>query len=141
MQRFTMLYRRLAPFLILNLLLAWVDASKDADCQAPVSTPQAKRPNFVFIMTDDQDRQLNSLDYMPKLQRLVGDEGTVFEKHFCTVALCCPSGVSLMTGRLAHNTNVTDVSPPYGMHASPSILSLTDTIRWISQIRRGKAQR
>ncbi|KAJ5980383.1 hypothetical protein N7481_007681 [Penicillium waksmanii] len=73
-----------------------------------------RQPNFVFIMTDDQDLHLHSLDYMPKLQRLIGDEGTVFERHFCTIAVCCPSRVSLMTGKLAHNTNVTDVYPPYG---------------------------
>lgn len=30
------------------------------------------------------------------------------------VAICCPSRVNLWTGQLAHNTNVTDVTPPYG---------------------------
>ncbi|KAL3457657.1 Arylsulphatase [Aspergillus heterothallicus] len=65
-------------------------------------------------MTDDQDLHLDSLNYMPKLKRMIADEGTVFEKHFCTIAVCCPSRVSLMTGKLAHNTNVTDVNPPYG---------------------------
>ncbi|KAL4941942.1 alkaline-phosphatase-like protein [Aspergillus oleicola] len=41
-------------------------------------------------------------------------KGTFFRNHFVTTALCCPSRVSLWTGRQAHNTNVTDVSPPYG---------------------------
>ncbi|KAE8358950.1 Arylsulphatase [Aspergillus caelatus] len=83
---------------------------------ALLSSPSSllEQPNFVFIMTDDQDLHLNSLDYMPKLKHLIADEGTVFEKHFCTIAVCCPSRVSLMTGKLAHNTNVTDVNPPYG---------------------------
>ncbi|KAF7538703.1 hypothetical protein G7054_g2745 [Neopestalotiopsis clavispora] len=72
------------------------------------------RPNFVFIMTDDQDLHLSSLDHMPLLQKYLVDEGTTFNKHFCTVSLCCPSRVSLLTGRAAHNTNVTDVSLPYG---------------------------
>lgn len=81
----------------------------------PGHSSETKQPNFVFIMTDDQDLHLDSLNYMPKLQRHIGNEGTVFERHFCTIAVCCPSRVSLMTGRLAHNTNVTDVNPPYGM--------------------------
>ncbi|ETS83504.1 hypothetical protein PFICI_05380 [Pestalotiopsis fici W106-1] len=72
------------------------------------------KPNFVFIMTDDQDLHLSSLDHMPLVQKYLADEGTIFNKHFCTVSLCCPSRVSLLTGRAAHNTNVTDVSLPYG---------------------------
>ena len=68
-----------------------------------------QKPNFVFIMTDDQDHLLNSLDYQDAVQRRLVDRGTTFDKHFCTVALCCPSRVSLLTGKAAHNTNVTDV--------------------------------
>lgn len=74
----------------------------------------ATKPNFVFIMTDDQDLHLSSLDYMPLLNKYLVSEGTTFSKHYCTVSLCCPSRVSLLTGRAAHNTNVTDVSLPYG---------------------------
>ena len=72
------------------------------------------RPNIVFILSDDQDMQMNSLSYMPYLQRHLIAEGTLFQRHYCTIALCCPSRVSLWTGRAAHNTNVTDVNPPYG---------------------------
>ncbi|KAH6868869.1 arylsulfatase precursor [Thelonectria olida] len=67
-----------------------------------------KKPSFIFIMTDDQDLHLNSLDYQPIVQKQFVQKGTWFKKHFCTVALCCPSRVSLLTGRAAHNTNVTD---------------------------------
>lgn len=73
------------------------------------------RPNFIFIMTDDQDLHLNSIDYQQSVQKHFAEEGTWFKKHFCTVSLCCPSRVSLLTGKAAHNTNVTDVSAPYGM--------------------------
>jgi hypothetical protein len=78
------------------------------------SIQNATRPNFIFIMTDDQDLHLNSIDYQPSVQKHFAQEGTWFKKHFCTVALCCPSRVSLLTGKAAHNTNVTDVSAPYG---------------------------
>ncbi|PVH95205.1 Arylsulphatase [Periconia macrospinosa] len=72
------------------------------------------KPNFVFIITDDQDLHLASLDYMPLVQKHLGDQGTFYRRHYCTIAICCPSRVSLLTGKAAHNTNVTDVSPPYG---------------------------
>jgi arylsulfatase A-like enzyme len=70
----------------------------------------ASKPNFIFIMTDDQDLHLGSLDYQKIVQRELIKKGTTFKKHFCTVSLCCPSRVSLLTGKAAHNTNVTDVS-------------------------------
>lgn len=68
----------------------------------------------MFIITDDQDLHLDSLDYMPHVQKYLTNEGTFYKRHYCTVALCCPSRVNLWTGKAAHNTNVTDVSPPYG---------------------------
>ena len=74
----------------------------------------AKKPNIVFILTDDQDWHMRSLDYMPLLQKYVINEGTLFDKHYCTVSVCCPSRVNLWTGRAAHSTNVTDLFPPYG---------------------------
>ncbi|KAJ7621817.1 alkaline-phosphatase-like protein [Mycena rosella] len=71
-------------------------------------------PNIVFILTDDQDKLMGSLDYMPNVKEHLTDKGVIYERHYCTVALCCPSRVSLLTGRAAHNTNVTDIIPPYG---------------------------
>ncbi|KAI2834522.1 hypothetical protein CBS147321_5572 [Aspergillus niger] len=74
----------------------------------------ARKPNFLFILTDDQDLRMNSPAYMPYTQARIKEKGTEFLNHFVTTALCCPSRVSLWTGRQAHNTNVTDVNPPYG---------------------------
>lgn len=73
------------------------------------------RPNIIFILTDDQDVHLSSLDYMPFVKKHLLDEGTYYNKHYCTTAVCCPSRVTLWTGKAAHNTNITDVNPPYGM--------------------------
>jgi arylsulfatase A-like enzyme len=75
---------------------------------------QCTRPNVVFILTDDQDTHLNSLDYMPHVRTHLLEQGTYFQKHYCTTAVCCPSRVTLWTGKAAHNTNITDVNPPYG---------------------------
>ncbi|OAL50143.1 Arylsulphatase [Pyrenochaeta sp. DS3sAY3a] len=73
-----------------------------------------KQPNILFILTDDQDWHMRSLEHMPFLQKYLLHEGSLYANHFCTVALCCPSRVNLWTGRAAHNTNVTDVFAPYG---------------------------
>ncbi|KAF2008124.1 arylsulfatase-like protein [Amniculicola lignicola CBS 123094] len=75
---------------------------------------KSSRPNIVFILTDDQDAHMNSLDYLPFVRKHLIEKGASFKRHFCTTALCCPSRVSLWTGKAAHNTNVTDVVPPYG---------------------------
>lgn len=69
-----------------------------------ISLSQAEKPNIVFIFTDDQDYQLNSLDYMPNVQKHLVEKGTTFRNHYATVSLCCPSRVSLLRGQYAHNT-------------------------------------
>ncbi|KAI1503558.1 Arylsulphatase [Biscogniauxia marginata] len=79
-----------------------------------VGDDQPRRLNVVFVLTDDQDVHLSSLDYMPLLKKHLLDEGTYFNRHYCTTAVCCPSRVTLWTGKAAHNTNVTNVIPPYG---------------------------
>lgn len=95
------------------------DLGVGRDGQLPISGPLAKpasveQPNIVFILTDDQDLHMGSLDYMPLVQKQIASKGTSFKRHFCTTAICCPARVSLLTGQLAHNTNVTDIMPPYG---------------------------
>jgi hypothetical protein len=74
----------------------------------------SKPPNILFVITDDQDLELDSISYTPLIEKHLRHKGTFFRNHFVTTALCCPSRVSLWTGRQAHNTNVTDVNPPYG---------------------------
>ncbi|CZR59007.1 probable arylsulfatase [Phialocephala subalpina] len=73
-----------------------------------------KQPNIVVILTDDQDLHMDSISYMPLLKKHIIDQGTFYKSHYCTTAICCPSRATIWTGRNAHNTNVTDVFPPYG---------------------------
>ncbi|ORX50234.1 Arylsulphatase [Hesseltinella vesiculosa] len=72
------------------------------------------KPNILFIFTDDQDALLNSIDYMPNVQKYLVQQGTVFRNHYVTTAVCCPSRVSLLRSQYAHNTNITHVSAPHG---------------------------
>ncbi|KAB5515450.1 alkaline-phosphatase-like protein [Coniochaeta sp. 2T2.1] len=65
-------------------------------------------------MSDDQGKHLGLLNYQPAVQKHFIEQGTAFEKHFCTQSQCCPSRVSCRTGKHSHSTNVTNVLPPFG---------------------------
>ena len=73
---------------------------------------------------------MDSLDYMPALQTHLVNLGTSYKRHYCTVSLCCPSRASLWTGKAAHNTNVTDLAPPYGRCERLSFWVLVCNIPW-----------
>lgn len=98
-------------------------ALANATATAPRAAKPTHQPNFVFIISDDQDLRLGSMDHLPKVRKHLVEQGTTFSKHYCTVAQCCPSRVSLLTGRAAHNTNVTDVIEPYGQCGRPQYTS------------------
>jgi len=95
----------------------------------PSSPARGARPNIVFILTDDQDLHMDSLEYTPLISKHLIEQGTFFKRHYCTTALCCPSRVSLWTGKQAHNTNVTDVNPPYGGY--PKFVSQGLNSKWL----------
>lgn len=70
----------------------------------------AKRPNVVFILTDDQ--RSDALSCMghphlktPHIDRLA-KEGMLFKNHFCTTSLCSPSRASILGGLYAHTHGV-----------------------------------
>ena len=68
------------------------------------------RPNILIVITDDQPSK--TMMVMPKTRRWFGREGRAFEQGYVTTPLCCPSRVSIMTGRYAHNHGVrTNVDP------------------------------
>jgi arylsulfatase A-like enzyme len=62
-----------------------------------------KRPNIVFVLTDDLSMDL--LRYMPQVQAL-RSRGLTFRNYFVSDSLCCPSRSSIFTGNLPHDTHV-----------------------------------
>ena len=84
------------------------------DTGDPSSQAPKRGSNVVVVMSDDQDLLLNSMSAMPNVKRLIGEQGVTYDKHYCTIAWCCPSRVNFLTGKAAHNTNVTSTGPPYG---------------------------
>jgi arylsulfatase A-like enzyme len=73
------------------------------------------RPNIILILTDDEDRQAHA--YMPRVRRLLHEQGTTFDQYFVTYALCCPSRASILRGQYPHNTGVVGNLPPTGGYA------------------------
>jgi arylsulfatase A-like enzyme len=108
----------------LGLALAFATTINDIYALEQVALNQDSRPNIVVILTDDQDLHMDSVNYMPLLKKHIIDHGTFYKRHYCSTAICCPSRVTLWTGRNAHNTNVTDVFPPYGQSCPISIVPI-----------------
>jgi len=68
-----------------------------------------RRPNIVFILTDDLDTEYPDgswINHYPRLRRLLADRGTTFSNFFVSLSLCCPSRSSILRGQYAHNTQI-----------------------------------
>jgi arylsulfatase A-like enzyme len=68
--------------------------------------PLRNAPNFLFILTDDQQQQAmsaygNKILKTPNMDR-IASEGIRFNEAFVTNALCAPSRASIMTGLYSH---------------------------------------
>jgi arylsulfatase A-like enzyme len=79
--------------------------------RAVLAASPAKKPNFVFILTDDL--ALNLVQFMPNVQAMQR-EGTTFSNYFVTDSLCCPSRSSIFTGKFPHDTGVFTNQEPDG---------------------------
>jgi N-acetylglucosamine-6-sulfatase len=85
--------------------------------------PLGERPSFVVIQTDDETLdQLYALynaggveiPAMPNTLSMIAGRGTTFNRYYVSYPLCCPSRVTLLTGRYAHNSDVRGNVQPNG---------------------------
>ena len=66
-------------------------------------TAGARKPNIVFVLTDDLSMDL--VRFMPEVEAL-RTRGMSFKDYFVSDSLCCPSRSSIFTGDFPHDTGV-----------------------------------
>ncbi|MGH9319278.1 MAG: sulfatase family protein [Vicinamibacteria bacterium] len=72
------------------------------------------RPNLILIVTDDLDRNLGTLDFMPNLHRVLVQQGLTLSDFFVTNSLCCPSRATILRGQYTHSHQVLSNQAPFG---------------------------
>jgi arylsulfatase A-like enzyme len=121
MYRFPQSRARSAKPLAAAGLLALLCLLAIATDQRSASAATPERPSFVVIQTDDQtlDELYASfgqprLQAMPNTLNLIAKRGETFNNYYVSYPLCCPSRVSLLTGRYSHNNGVKGNVQPNG---------------------------
>jgi arylsulfatase A-like enzyme len=79
-------------------------------------------PNVILLLLDDQDATTPFWDAMPSTASLVCNRGMSFTTAISPTPICAPGRVTLLSGRLAHNTGVFTMAGPNGpdMFAGPT---------------------
>src|SRR6185295_19440638 len=77
----------------------------------PMARRTDRRPNIVFVLTDDLSWDL--LRFMPHVRQLQRD-GMTFRQFMVSDSLCCSSRATIFTGEFPHDTHVLSNTPPYG---------------------------
>jgi arylsulfatase A-like enzyme len=92
------------------------------------SSEPRKRPNIIFIMSDDHDAHAIScygskVNQTPNIDRLA-KEGMRFEHCFCTNSICAPSRAVILTGKYSHLNGLIDNSVKFdgAQQTAPKLL-------------------
>ncbi|CAN5408881.1 sulfatase [soil metagenome] len=96
----------------LGLVALLTGASTTAGASSAAKPKAKSRPNIVVITSDDQTSE--QMKSMKLTQRLIGKQGTTFNREYDNWPLCCPSRATHLTGQYAHNHGVLGNNPPNG---------------------------
>jgi len=81
-----------------------------AASSAEEATGQGRRPNIVFLMTDDQRWDSFGCYGRPEFRTAhidqLADQGVIFDKAYHTVAICMPARATVFSGRYLSNHRV-----------------------------------
>jgi N-acetylglucosamine-6-sulfatase len=111
MRRFGVLLASAALVVLLALFFSiGSHGSNEAQAQEVIE----KRPNILFILTDDQPESTFTPEIMPYTFGHVVEPGMRFENGAVTTSLCCPMRASTLRGQYAHNTGVLSNEGPSG---------------------------
>jgi N-acetylglucosamine-6-sulfatase len=108
----------LTAFVVLLTVAAVTDLRTDPPPPGSTGAREApgfltrERPNIILVSSDDQ--RLDEMQFLPEVERLIGDEGITFDNALTPHPLCCPARAELMTGQLAQNNGVRGNFPPQG---------------------------
>ena len=109
-------------------------ATASGACSAEAKEADARKPNVVLIIGDDQG--FGDYGFMghpviktPNLDRLAG-ESLLFTRGYVTTALCCPSLSTMLTGMYPHQHGYTGNDPAKG----------GDRDKWVERFRKLRNQ-
>jgi arylsulfatase A-like enzyme len=118
--------RKIARVLFFALLLT-LDIADILNAQSAIKSSQ-RRPNIIFIMSDDHGYQAISaysdkLIQTPNIDR-IGREGAVMRNAFVTNSVCSPSRAAILTGKYSHLNGQRDNGTHFDGHQQtlPKIL-------------------
>ncbi|UGU16873.1 sulfatase [Sinomicrobium kalidii] len=103
---------------VIKLLLIWgIIGFMSCTGKKGSDKKRDKRPNIIFIMTDDQARRTvssyeNAINRTPNIDRLA-EEGSLFLNSFVANSICNPSRASILTGKHSHKNGVVGNASPW----------------------------
>lgn len=99
-----------------RLLVLFVVGVSTVVLGGEASPAEPRRPNILFVLTDDQSARMlgcmgNEVIQTPAMDRLAS-AGTLFTNAFVTTAICCSSRASILTEQYMRRHGIRDFDTP-----------------------------
>lgn len=115
-----------------SLVVSLASCSNGEQAAEPTHFAEPKKPNILFIMSDDHTRQaigaygghLAPLNPTPTIDALA-EQGTRFDNVFVTNSICTPSRASIITGQYSQTNGALDLDGKIGAEQQylPTLMS------------------